>query len=184
MASRVRVPTLGESVTEATVATWFKKVGEPVAVDEMSVRARDRQGDGRGAEPAAGRARPRSWRRRARRSASTRCSPPSRRRPARRGGRRRNPRRSRQGGGRSASESAPAAERVRRDGALAGRERHRGHGVDLVQAARRRCGRRTRCCASWRPTRSRRGPRPGAGVLARDRGCGRASTVAAGPSSR
>ncbi|MBP7240702.1 2-oxoglutarate dehydrogenase complex dihydrolipoyllysine-residue succinyltransferase [Amaricoccus sp.] len=31
----VRVPTLGESVTEATVATWFKKVGDAVAVDEM-----------------------------------------------------------------------------------------------------------------------------------------------------
>ena len=24
----IRVPTLGESVTEATVATWFKKVGD------------------------------------------------------------------------------------------------------------------------------------------------------------
>ncbi len=31
----IRVPTLGESVTEATVATWFKKVGEAVKVDEM-----------------------------------------------------------------------------------------------------------------------------------------------------
>ncbi|MCB1365240.1 MAG: 2-oxoglutarate dehydrogenase complex dihydrolipoyllysine-residue succinyltransferase, partial [Rhodobacteraceae bacterium] len=31
----VRVPTLGESVTEATVATWFKKVGDAVAQDEM-----------------------------------------------------------------------------------------------------------------------------------------------------
>jgi 2-oxoglutarate dehydrogenase E2 component (dihydrolipoamide succinyltransferase) len=29
------VPTLGESVTEATVATWFKKVGESVKLDEM-----------------------------------------------------------------------------------------------------------------------------------------------------
>ncbi len=35
MSTEVRVPTLGESVTEATVATWFKKPGEPVAVDEM-----------------------------------------------------------------------------------------------------------------------------------------------------
>lgn len=33
--SEVRVPTLGESVTEATVATWFKKPGDAVAVDEM-----------------------------------------------------------------------------------------------------------------------------------------------------
>jgi len=35
MTSEVRVPTLGESVTEATVATWFKKAGDTVAVDEM-----------------------------------------------------------------------------------------------------------------------------------------------------
>ncbi|GIT86764.1 2-oxoglutarate dehydrogenase complex dihydrolipoyllysine-residue succinyltransferase [Roseobacter sp. OBYS 0001] len=35
MTTEVRVPTLGESVTEATVATWFKKPGEAVAVDEM-----------------------------------------------------------------------------------------------------------------------------------------------------
>jgi 2-oxoglutarate dehydrogenase E2 component (dihydrolipoamide succinyltransferase) len=35
MTTEVRVPTLGESVTEATVATWFKKPGEDVAVDEM-----------------------------------------------------------------------------------------------------------------------------------------------------
>ena len=35
MATEVRVPTLGESVTEATIATWFKNVGEMVAADEM-----------------------------------------------------------------------------------------------------------------------------------------------------
>ena len=35
MATEVRVPTLGESVSEATVATWFKKVGDAVALDEM-----------------------------------------------------------------------------------------------------------------------------------------------------
>ena len=29
------VPTLGESVTEATVSTWFKKVGDAVTQDEM-----------------------------------------------------------------------------------------------------------------------------------------------------
>ena len=33
--TEIRVPTLGESVTEATVATWFKKPGETVAIDEM-----------------------------------------------------------------------------------------------------------------------------------------------------
>src|SRR6056297_1024082 len=35
MSIEIRVPTLGESVTEATVATWFKKPGDAVAVDEM-----------------------------------------------------------------------------------------------------------------------------------------------------
>ncbi|MEL6219269.1 MAG: biotin/lipoyl-containing protein, partial [Pseudomonadota bacterium] len=35
MTTEVRVPTLGESVTEATVATWFKQPGDSVAVDEM-----------------------------------------------------------------------------------------------------------------------------------------------------
>ncbi|TKA98200.1 dihydrolipoamide succinyltransferase, partial [Cereibacter changlensis] len=35
MATEVRVPSLGESVSEATVATWFKKPGDIVAVDDM-----------------------------------------------------------------------------------------------------------------------------------------------------
>lgn len=35
MTTEIRVPTLGESVTEATVATWFKAPGDNVAVDEM-----------------------------------------------------------------------------------------------------------------------------------------------------
>ncbi len=35
MTIEIRVPTLGESVTEATVATWFKAPGDPVAQDEM-----------------------------------------------------------------------------------------------------------------------------------------------------
>jgi 2-oxoglutarate dehydrogenase E2 component (dihydrolipoamide succinyltransferase) len=34
MAIEIRVPTLGESVTEATVGQWFKKPGDAVAVDE------------------------------------------------------------------------------------------------------------------------------------------------------
>ena len=33
--TEIRVPALGESVTEATVATWFKKPGEVVSIDEM-----------------------------------------------------------------------------------------------------------------------------------------------------
>jgi 2-oxoglutarate dehydrogenase E2 component (dihydrolipoamide succinyltransferase) len=35
MSTEVRVPPLGESVSEATVATWFKKPGDAVAADEM-----------------------------------------------------------------------------------------------------------------------------------------------------
>ncbi|MFN6977320.1 MAG: 2-oxoglutarate dehydrogenase complex dihydrolipoyllysine-residue succinyltransferase [Gemmobacter sp.] len=35
MGIEIRVPTLGESVSEATVATWFKKPGDAVAADEM-----------------------------------------------------------------------------------------------------------------------------------------------------
>jgi len=35
MSIEVRVPTLGESVSEATVATWFKKPGDTIAADEM-----------------------------------------------------------------------------------------------------------------------------------------------------
>jgi 2-oxoglutarate dehydrogenase E2 component (dihydrolipoamide succinyltransferase) len=37
MATEIRVPTLGESVTEATVAKWFKKPGEAVKQDEPLV---------------------------------------------------------------------------------------------------------------------------------------------------
>jgi 2-oxoglutarate dehydrogenase E2 component (dihydrolipoamide succinyltransferase) len=33
----IRVPTLGESVTEATIGKWFKQPGDPVAVDEPLV---------------------------------------------------------------------------------------------------------------------------------------------------
>lgn len=33
----VRVPTLGESVTEATIGKWFKKPGDIVAIDEPLV---------------------------------------------------------------------------------------------------------------------------------------------------
>ena len=37
MATEIKVPTLGESITEATVITWLKNVGESVAVDELLV---------------------------------------------------------------------------------------------------------------------------------------------------
>ncbi len=37
MVTEVKVPALGESVTEATVAKWMKAVGEAVAADEPLV---------------------------------------------------------------------------------------------------------------------------------------------------
>ncbi|KAB2705461.1 MULTISPECIES: 2-oxoglutarate dehydrogenase complex dihydrolipoyllysine-residue succinyltransferase [Brucella] len=37
MATEIRVPTLGESVTEATIGKWFKKVGDAIAIDEPLV---------------------------------------------------------------------------------------------------------------------------------------------------
>jgi len=37
MATDIRVPALGESVTEATIGQWFKKVGDTIAVDEPVV---------------------------------------------------------------------------------------------------------------------------------------------------
>jgi 2-oxoglutarate dehydrogenase E2 component (dihydrolipoamide succinyltransferase) len=37
MATEIRVPTLGESVSEATIGTWFKKVGDVVKADEPIV---------------------------------------------------------------------------------------------------------------------------------------------------
>jgi 2-oxoglutarate dehydrogenase E2 component (dihydrolipoamide succinyltransferase) len=37
MATEIRVPTLGESITEATVGKWFKKAGESVRADEPLV---------------------------------------------------------------------------------------------------------------------------------------------------
>jgi 2-oxoglutarate dehydrogenase E2 component (dihydrolipoamide succinyltransferase) len=37
MATEIRVPTLGESISEATVGKWFKKAGDPVKADEPLV---------------------------------------------------------------------------------------------------------------------------------------------------
>jgi len=37
MANEIRVPTLGESVTEATIGQWFKKPGDAVKADEPLV---------------------------------------------------------------------------------------------------------------------------------------------------
>ncbi len=37
MSEKITVPTLGESVTEATVSKWLKSVGEEVITDEPIV---------------------------------------------------------------------------------------------------------------------------------------------------
>ena len=37
MATEIRVPTLGESVSEATIGKWFKKIGDTIAADEPLV---------------------------------------------------------------------------------------------------------------------------------------------------
>ena len=34
MSSEIKVPTLGESVTEATIGEWLKQPGDPVKLDE------------------------------------------------------------------------------------------------------------------------------------------------------
>ena len=37
MATEIRVPVLGESITEATVGKWFKQAGDSVTADEPLV---------------------------------------------------------------------------------------------------------------------------------------------------
>ena len=63
MATEVKVPTLGESVTEATVGELLKNVGDAVAVDEPIVsletdkvaveRSEEHTSEGRGRGPLA-----------------------------------------------------------------------------------------------------------------------------------
>ena len=49
MATEIRVPALGESVTEATIGRWMKQAGEAVSVDEPLVRMGNGQSVGRSA---------------------------------------------------------------------------------------------------------------------------------------
>ena len=72
MSVEVRVPTLGESVTEATVATWFKKPGDAVAVDEMLCELETDKVTVEVPSPAAGTLAETSWPPKARPSASMR----------------------------------------------------------------------------------------------------------------
>ena len=52
--AEIRVPALGESVTEATIGKWFKKPGEAVAVDEPLVELETDKVTIEGPAPAAG----------------------------------------------------------------------------------------------------------------------------------
>src|ERR1700738_4064508 len=52
--TEIRVPTLGESVTEATIGRWFKKAGEAVAVDELLVELETDKVTIEGPAPSAG----------------------------------------------------------------------------------------------------------------------------------
>src|SRR3954469_14317313 len=51
--TEIRVPTLGESVTEATIGKWFKKPGDPVAVDEPLVELETDKGTAEAPAPPA-----------------------------------------------------------------------------------------------------------------------------------
>src|SRR5580658_3079745 len=52
--TEIRVPTLGESVTEATIGKWFKKAGDAVAVDEPLVELETDKVTIEGPAPASG----------------------------------------------------------------------------------------------------------------------------------
>src|SRR5258705_8837910 len=52
--TEIRVPTLGESVTEATIGRWFKKPGDAVAVDEPLVELETDKGTIEVPAPSAG----------------------------------------------------------------------------------------------------------------------------------
>src|SRR3978361_1568691 len=54
MATDIKVPTLGESVTTAIVARWLKKAGEAVAADEPLVELETDKGSVEGPSPSAG----------------------------------------------------------------------------------------------------------------------------------
>src|SRR5918911_4441640 len=54
MAIELRVPALGESITQATVGTWLKKEGDAVAADEPVVEVESEKATGAPPAPSAG----------------------------------------------------------------------------------------------------------------------------------
>ena len=81
--AEIRVPTLGELVTEATIGKWFKKAGDVVAVDEPLVELETDKVTIEVPAPAAG-VLPMSPSRTATRLLSARSSAPSKKAPGRR----------------------------------------------------------------------------------------------------
>ncbi|NVN31364.1 dihydrolipoyl dehydrogenase, partial [Endobacter medicaginis] len=54
MSAEIKVPTLGESVTSATIARWLKQPGESVSVDEPVVELETDKASVEVAAPSAG----------------------------------------------------------------------------------------------------------------------------------
>ena len=54
MATAVKMPALGESVTEGTVTTWLKQVGEKIEADEPIVEVSTDKVDSEVPSPASG----------------------------------------------------------------------------------------------------------------------------------
>ena len=158
MATEIRVPTLGESVSEATIGRWFKKAGDTVKADEPVWSLGDRQGHPGGERPGRRRAerdhrqgrrdrgpRARSWFQISAggAAAAPAAEPAPKPEPAK-------PASAVQGietgaGYGNHSDPAPAASRPRPDGRRhghqgpdAGRVGQRGHRGQVVQEARRR----------------------------------------------
>lgn len=114
MATDIIVPTLGESVTEATVAKWFKAVGDPVAADEPLVELETDKVTVEVNAPASGTLGERDRRRRGRRGGGGRGSGRHRRRRRRRGGQAEGQGRGADQAGRTRGRADAAADRRRR----------------------------------------------------------------------
>ena len=77
MATEIRVPTLGESITEAIVGKWFKNAGDAVNADEPLVELETDKVTVEVPAPVVGRAGRDQGRGGRRRLPSARCSAPS-----------------------------------------------------------------------------------------------------------
>ena len=133
MATEIKVPTLGESVTTATVARWLKKAGEAVAADEPLVELETDKVTVEVNAPAAGvmRIDQRGGGRRGRGRAPCSAASPRAPRPRHRGHRAPGSRPS------PAAQPARAGSRARRRRAAEGRRRRDTAGRPCVAGGRR-----------------------------------------------